>query len=161
MFSLLSLVSGRSMRPACPFTQWKLNAMSLHHRTIMYWIVTMRSQLHVVLWKILSVFGLLAAVTADSLSHKNRTDHIFIVPAHNNLPKNASPATRPPSSDRYEVVSDWIPSSGPPPRRRIVSSFVARNHPWYPTPNTTDPYVVMIRYTGSSKSNYSGMSLVL
>jgi hypothetical protein len=44
-----------------------------------------------------------------------------------------------------------------PPRRRIVVSFVARTHQWYPTPNSNDPYVAMIRSTGSSKSNYSGV----
>jgi hypothetical protein len=128
----------------------------------------MRSQSHFVLWKILLVFGFLAAVTADSLSHKNHTDHtdhICMVPAWNNMPSNASPATRPPSSDRYEVISDCIPPSGPPQRKIIVSSFVARTHPWYPTPNSADPSVAMIRFTGSSKSNYSdvgsaGMSFV-
>jgi hypothetical protein len=52
------------MRSVCPFTQWKLNAIPLHHHTVRSWIVTIRSQLHFVLWKILPVFGLLAAVTA-------------------------------------------------------------------------------------------------
>jgi hypothetical protein len=75
----------------------------------------MRSQLYFVLWKILSDVGLLAAVTDDSVSHKNRTYCICMVPARNNVPRTASPATSPPSSDRYEVISDWIPSSGPPP----------------------------------------------
>jgi hypothetical protein len=75
----------------------------------------MRSQSHFVLWRILSNFGLLAAVTADSLSHKNRTGHIFIIPARNNVPITTSLDTRHPSSDRYEVISDWILSSGPPP----------------------------------------------
>jgi hypothetical protein len=99
-------------------------------------------------------------VTADSLSHDNHTDHIFMVPARNNAPRTSSPATSPPSSDQYEVISDWIPSSGPPPRRSIVSYFVATTHLWCPTPNITDPSVVMIRSTGSSKLNGSdaGMS---
>jgi hypothetical protein len=145
------------MRSACPFTQWKLNAILLHHRTIRSWIVTMSSQKDFVVWKILSVFGLLAVATSDSLSHMNCTYHICMVPARNNVPRTASPTTRPPSSDRYEVVSDWIPSSGLPPRRRIVSSLVARIHPWYPTPNSTDQYVAMIRPTGSSKSKCSGI----
>jgi hypothetical protein len=148
MFSFSSLVIGRYMIYTCHFTQWKINAIPLHHRTIRSWIVTMRSQSHFVLWKILSVFGLLAAVTADSLLHKNHTDCLFMVPAQNNVPRTASPATRPPSSDRYEVIRHWLPSFGPPPRRKIVLSFVARTHPWYPTPNSTDPYVAMIRSTG-------------
>jgi hypothetical protein len=139
MYSLSSLVSGRSMRFVCPFTQWKLNAIHFHHHTIRSCIITMRSQLHFLVWKILSGFGLLAAVTADSLSHKKCTDHIFMIPASNNVPSTASPANSPPSSDRYEVISDWIPSSCPPPRRRIVSSFAARTHQLYPTPNSTDP----------------------
>jgi hypothetical protein len=80
-----------------------------------------------------------------------------MVPAWNNVPRTSSPATRPTSYDRYEVISDWILSSGPPPRRIIVSSFFARNYPWYPTPNSTDPYVLIIRSTGSSKSNKSGI----
>jgi hypothetical protein len=125
--------------------------------TIRYWIVTMRSHLHFVLWKILSVFGLLAAVTDDSLSHKNRIDHICMVPARNYVPRNASPATRPPSSDRYEAISNWIPLSGPPPQRRIVLSFIERTHPCYPTPNSTDICVALIRSTGSSKSKCSGI----
>jgi hypothetical protein len=148
MFSISYLVSGWSMRSACPFIQWKLNAIPLHHHIIRSWIVTMRSHSHFVLWKILSVFGLLAAVTADSLSHMNLNDHIFMVPAQNNVSRTASPATRPLSYDQYEVIIDWIPSSGLPPRRIIVSSFVARTHPWYLTPNSTDPSVVMIRSTG-------------
>jgi hypothetical protein len=134
MFSLSYLVSGRSMISTYPFMKWKLNAIPLHHHMIRSWIVTMRYQSYFVLWKILSIFGLLDAVTADSLSHKNRTDCIFMVPARNNVPRTASPATTPPSSDRYEVISDWIPSSGQPPRRRLVSSFDARTRPWYPTP---------------------------
>jgi hypothetical protein len=157
MFSLSSLVSGWSMKYACPFTQWKLNVIPLHHRTIKSWIVTMRFQSHFVLWKILLGFGLLAAVPDDSLLHKNHTDRIFMVPVRNNMPRTASLATRPPSSDWYEVISDWIPSSGPPPRRRLVSSFVTRAHPWYPTPNSTDPSVATIRFTGPSKSNCSGV----
>jgi hypothetical protein len=157
MFSLSSLVSGRSMRSACTFTQCKLNAILLHHHMIRSWIVTMRSQSHFLLWKMLSVFGLLSAVNADSLSHNNRTDRIFMAPARNNVPRTASPATRPPISERYEFISDRIPSSGPPPQRRIVLSFVARTHPWYPTPNSTDPSVAMIRSTGSSKSTCSGI----
>jgi hypothetical protein len=88
---------------------WKLNAIMLHHRTIRSWIVMMRSQSHFVFWKILSVFGLLAAITADSLSHNDHTDHICMVPARNNAPRTASPGTRPPSSNLYEVIIDWIP----------------------------------------------------
>jgi hypothetical protein len=75
MLSISSLVNGRSMRSAWPLTQWKLNAIPLHHRTIRSWMVNMRSQLqsHFVLWKILLDVGLLStAVTADSLSHMNR-----------------------------------------------------------------------------------------
>jgi hypothetical protein len=106
MFSLSFLVIGRSMRYACNFTQWKLNDIPLHHQRIRYWIVTMRSQSHFVFWKTLLDFCLLPAVPADSLSHKNLTDRIFMVPARNNVPKNGSLATRPPSSNRYEVISD-------------------------------------------------------
>jgi hypothetical protein len=82
-----------------------------------------------VLWKILSDFGLLAEVTADSLSHLNLIDRMFMAPEQNSVPINARPATSPPSSDRYDVISDFIPSSGPPPRRRIVSSLVAKTQP--------------------------------
>jgi hypothetical protein len=116
----------------------------------------MRSQSHFV-WKILSVFGLLAAVNADSLLHMNCTDRIFMVPARNNVPRAASLATRSPSSDQYEVISNWILSSGPPPWRRMVSSFVSSTHMWYPTPNSTDPSVAMTRSNGSSKSKCSGI----
>jgi hypothetical protein len=157
MLSLSTLDSGSSMRYVCSFTQWKLNAITLHNRTMRSWIITMRFRSHFVLWKILLDLGLLAAVTADSLSHKNLTDRLWMIPVRNNVPQTASPATSPPSSDQYEVISDWIPSSGPPPRRRIVTYFVARTHLWYPTPNSTDPYVAMIRSTGSSKSNGSGV----
>jgi hypothetical protein len=104
-----------------------------------------------------SDFGRLAAVTADLLSHINLIDRMFMVPERNSVPRTARPATNPPSSDRYDVISDWIPSSGPPPRRRIVSSFVAKTQPWYPTPNSNDPSVAMIRYAGSSKSNCVGV----
>jgi hypothetical protein len=69
-----------------------------------------------VLWNILSDFGRVAAVTADSLSHINLIDLMFKVPARNSVPRTARPARNPPSSDRYDVISDWIPSSGPPPR---------------------------------------------
>jgi hypothetical protein len=117
----------------------------------------MRSQSYFVLWKILLDVGILATVTADSLWRKNRTDRIFMVPGQNNVPRTDSTATYPPSSNWYEVISDWIPSSGPPPRRRIVSFFVNRTHHWYPTPDSTDPSVAMIRSTGSSKSNGSGV----
>jgi hypothetical protein len=55
MFSLSYLASGWSMRSACHFTQWKLNAIPLHHRTIRSCIVMMRSQSHFILWKVLSV----------------------------------------------------------------------------------------------------------
>jgi hypothetical protein len=153
MLSLSYLVSGRSMRPVCPLTQWKLNAIPLQHRAMRSWIVTMRSQSHFVLWNILSDFGFRAAVTADSLSHINLIDRMFKVPDRHSVPRTARPATNPPSSDRYDFISDWIPSSGPPPRRRIVSCFVAKTQPWYPTPNSTDPSVEMIRSIGSSKSN--------
>jgi hypothetical protein len=115
MFSLSSIFSGRSMRSACPFTQRKLNVVPLYHCMIRSWIIMMRFQLHFVLWKILLVFGLLAEVTADLLLHKDCTDRIFMVPARNTVPRTASPATRPPSFDRYEVISNWIPSSGSPP----------------------------------------------
>jgi hypothetical protein len=67
-----------------------------------------------VLWNILSDFGRRAAITADSLSHINRIDHMFKVPDQNSVPKNVRPATNPPSSDRYDVISDWIPSSDLP-----------------------------------------------
>jgi hypothetical protein len=96
----------------------------------------MRSQSHLVLWNILSDFGRLAAVTADLLSHINLIDRMFMVPERNSVP---------------------IPLSGPPPRRRSVSSFVAKTQPWYSTPNSTDPSVAMIRSTGSSKSNGVGV----
>jgi hypothetical protein len=125
----------------------------------------MRSQSHFVLWNIISDFGLLAAVTADSISHTNLIDCMFKVPDRNSVPRATRTATNPPISDRYDVISDWIPSSGPPLRRRIVFYFVAKTQPWYPSPNSTDPSVAMIRSTGSSKSNgvgvgSAGMSLV-
>jgi hypothetical protein len=110
-----------------------------------------------VLWNILSDFGLLAAVTADLLSHINLIDHMFKVPDRNSVPRTVRPATNPPSSDRYDVISDWIPSSGPSPQRKIVYSFGAKTHPLYPTPNSTDPSVAMIRSTGASKSNGVGV----
>jgi hypothetical protein len=62
-----------------------------------------------------------------------------------------------PSSDRYDVINDCIPSSGPPPLRMIVSSLVAKTQPWYPTPKSTDPSVVMIIYNGLSRSNGGGV----
>jgi hypothetical protein len=110
-----------------------------------------------VLWNILSDFGRLAALTADSLSHINLIDRMFKVSERNSVPRTARPATSPPSSDRYDVISDWILSSGPPPRRRIVSSFVANTQPWYPNTNSTHPSVAMIKYAGSSKSNVVGV----
>jgi hypothetical protein len=100
MFSFSSIISGRSMRYVCPFTQWKLNSIPFHHHTIAYWIVMMRSQSQFVLWKILSDIGLLATVDADSLSHKNCTDHICMVPARNNITRAASLATSPRSSNQ-------------------------------------------------------------
>jgi hypothetical protein len=102
-------------------------------------------------------FGLLAAVTADSLSYINLIDCMFKAPEQNSVPRTVRPATSPPSSDRYDVINDCIPSSGPPPLRRIVSSLVAKTHPWYPTPKSTDPSVAMIRSTGSSRSNGGGV----
>jgi hypothetical protein len=117
----------------------------------------MRSQSHFVLWNILSDFGRRAAITADSLLHINRIDRMFKVHDRNSVPRTARPATNPPSSDRYDVIGDWIPLSSPPPRRRIISSFVAKTQPWYPTPNNTDQSVAMIRSTGSSKSNGAGV----
>jgi hypothetical protein len=110
-----------------------------------------------VLWKILSDVGRLAAVTADSLSHIDLIGRIFKAPERNSVPRTARPATSPPSSDRYDVINDCIPSSGPPPRRRIDYSLVDKTHPWYLTPNSTDPSVSMIRSTGSSKSNGVGL----
>jgi hypothetical protein len=127
MFSLSSCVNGRSMISVCPFIQWKLNAIPSHHHTIRSWILMMRSQSPFVLWKILLDFGCLA-VTTDSLSHMNHTDRTCIVPAQYNVPRTASPATIPPSYDRYEVISDWILSSGPPPQRRSISYLVAMTH---------------------------------
>jgi hypothetical protein len=119
----------------------------------------MRSQSHLVLWKILSDFGRLAAVTADYLSHINLIDRMFKVPDRNSVPRAARPASNPPSSDRYDVISDWIPSSGPPLRRRIVSYFVDKTQPCYPTPNINNPSVAMIRSTNSSKSNGVGVGV--
>jgi hypothetical protein len=113
----------------------------------------MRSQSHFVLWKILSDFGLLAAVATAFLSHIDRIDRMYMVPARNNVPRTARPAANPPSFDWYKVISDWFPSSGPPPRRRIVSSYFSRTHPWYPTPNNIKQSVTVIRSTGLSKSN--------
>jgi hypothetical protein len=111
-----------------------------------------------VLRNIPSDYGRLAAVTADSLLQINLVDCIFMVPEQNSVPRAARPATSPlPSSDRYNVIIDWIMSSGPPLRRRIVSYFVSKTQPWYPTPNSTDPSVAMIRSTGSSKSNGVGV----
>jgi hypothetical protein len=82
---------------------------------------------------------------------------MFMAPERNSVPRNARPATSPPSSDRYDVINDCIPSSGPPPLRRIVSSLVAKTQPWYPTPKSTDPSVAMIRSTGLSRSNGVGV----
>jgi hypothetical protein len=110
-----------------------------------------------VLWKTLSDVGLLAALTANSLSHINLIDRMFMAPDRNSVPRTARPATSPQNSDRYDGISDWIPSSCPPPRRRIVSSLVAKTQPWYPTPKSTDPSIAMIRYNGSSKSNGGGV----
>jgi hypothetical protein len=110
-----------------------------------------------VLWKILSDFGLIAAVTADSLSHINLIDRMFMAPERNSVPRAVRPATIPPSSDRYDVINDCIPSSGPPPLRRIVSSLVSKTQSCYPTPKSTDPSVAMIRSTGSSRSNGDGV----
>jgi hypothetical protein len=110
-----------------------------------------------VLWNILSDFGRFAAVTAYSLSHINLIDCMFMSPERNSVHRTARPATSPPSSDRYDVINDLIPSSGPPPRRRIVSYLVDRTQPWYPTPNSTDPSVAMIRSSGPSKSNGVGV----
>jgi hypothetical protein len=80
-----------------------------------------------------------------------------MAPEQNSVPRTVRPVTIPPCSDQYDDISDWILSSGPPPRRSIVSSLVARTHPWYPTPNSTDPLVAMIRSTGSSRSNCVGV----
>jgi hypothetical protein len=102
-------------------------------------------------------FGLLAAVTADSLSHIILIERMFMAPERDSVPRTARLATSPPSSDRYDVINYCIPSSGPPPLRRIVSSLVAKTQPWYPTPKSTEPSVAMIRSTGSSKSNGGGV----
>jgi hypothetical protein len=82
---------------------------------------------------------------------------MFMAPERNSVPRTVRPATSPPSSDRYDVISDCIPSSYPPPRRRIVSSLVAKTQPWYPTPKSTYPSVAMIRSTGLSGSNGGGV----
>jgi hypothetical protein len=82
---------------------------------------------------------------------------MFMAPERNSVPRTARPATSPPSSDRYDVINDCIPSSGPPPRRRIVSSLVAKTQPCYPTPKSTDPSVAMIRSTGLLRSNGGGV----
>jgi hypothetical protein len=58
-------------------------------------------------------FGLLPAVTADSLSHIDQIDRMFMAPERNSVPRTARTATSPPSSDRYDVISDCISSSGP------------------------------------------------
>jgi hypothetical protein len=82
---------------------------------------------------------------------------MFMAPERNIVPRTARPATSPPSLDRYDVISDCIPSSGPPLRRRIFSSLVAKTQPWYLTPKSTDPSVAMIRSTGLSRSNGGGV----
>jgi hypothetical protein len=79
-----------------------------------------------VLWNILSDFGRLAAVTADLLSHINLIDRMFKAPERNSVPRTARPATSPPSSDRYDVISDWIPSSGPPPGEGLFLLLLLR-----------------------------------
>jgi hypothetical protein len=81
---------------------------------------------------------------------------MFMAPKRNSVPRTVRPATSPPSLDRYDVINECILSSGPPPRRRIVSSLVDKTQPWYPTPKSTDPSVAMIRSTGSSRSNDGG-----
>jgi hypothetical protein len=110
-----------------------------------------------VLWNILLDFGRLAAVTADSLSHISLIDRMLKVPERSSVPRTARPATSSPNLDRYGVISDWILSTGPPPRRSIVSSFVNKTHPCYPTPNSTDTSVAMIKYAGLSESNSVGV----
>jgi hypothetical protein len=82
---------------------------------------------------------------------------MFKAPERNSVPRAARPATSPPSSDRYDVIDDCIPSSGHPPLRRIGYSLVAKIQPCYPTPTSTDPSVAMIRSTGSSRSNGGGV----
>jgi hypothetical protein len=82
---------------------------------------------------------------------------MFMAPERNSVPRTARTATSPPRSDRYDVINYCIPSSGPPPLRRIVSSLVANTQPWYPTPKSTDPLVSMIRSTGLSRSNGGGV----
>jgi hypothetical protein len=80
-----------------------------------------------------------------------------MAPERKSVPRTVRPATIPPSSDRYEFIRDWIPSSGPPLWRRFVSSLVDKTQPWYPTPNSTDLLVAMIRSTGLSKANGVGV----
>jgi hypothetical protein len=63
--------------------------------------VATRSQSPFVLKHILSLMGLFAAKTADSLSHRNRTDLILIRPDLKSVSSAAIPATMPPSSERY------------------------------------------------------------
>jgi hypothetical protein len=68
-----------------------------HHHNMMSWIFMIRSQSPFVLWKILSEFGHLTAVTADSVLHMNRADRIFMLPARYTVPRAAIPVTSPPS----------------------------------------------------------------
>jgi hypothetical protein len=85
---------------------WKLKAIPEHHRMKRSWIVITRSHSPFILWKILLDVGRLVAVTAASLSHRNCTDRILVVPARYIVPNTPTLATSPQSYDWYDVISD-------------------------------------------------------
>jgi hypothetical protein len=80
MFCRSSQDSRRLRRSACTLTQRNLILMSLYQLSNRSCTIAMRSQSPFVLKNILSMIGLFAANTADSLSHRNRTDLILIRP---------------------------------------------------------------------------------
>jgi hypothetical protein len=68
--------------------------MALHQSPSKSRTVAMRSQSPLVLKNMLSVMGRFAASTANSLSHRNRTDRRLIRPNLKIVPRAASPATK-------------------------------------------------------------------
>jgi hypothetical protein len=103
MFNHSSRDRGLFRRSTCYLTQRNLMFTSLHQLSNRSCTVAMRYQYPFVLKNILSVMGLFAANTADSLSHRNRTDLILIRPGLKSVPSAASPAMMLPSSNRYDV----------------------------------------------------------
>jgi hypothetical protein len=80
MFNDSSHDKGRFNRSTCLLTQLNFMFISLHQLSNRSCTVTIGSQSPFVLKHMLSVMGLFAANTADSLSHRNCTDHILMRP---------------------------------------------------------------------------------